>query len=100
MTGRRYLSAPLADRAVEAYANQGGTVSRSPDRYDLLTNREREVLQLTAQGLSTAEIGERLSISPRTAETHRTNLQRKLGLQGTADLVRFAVERGLLPRAD
>jgi DNA-binding CsgD family transcriptional regulator len=62
-----------------------------------LTGREREVLQLAAQGLTNAEIGSRLAISPRTAETHRANLQRKLGLQGQTDLVRYAVERGLLP---
>lgn len=96
MNGRRYLSGPLTDIAVEAYARQAQDAPRPPDRYDLLTAREREVLQLAAQGLSNAEIGSRLSISPRTAETHRANLLRKLGVQGQPELVRFAVERGLL----
>lgn len=96
MNGRRYLSAQLTDRAVDAYARLAGDSPRPPDRYDLLTAREREVLQLAAQGMSNVDIGSRLSISPRTAETHRANLQRKLGLQGTTDLVRFALERGLL----
>jgi DNA-binding NarL/FixJ family response regulator len=97
MSDRRYLSAPLSDRAIDAYARLAGDSPRPPDRYDLLTGREREVLQLAAQGLSNADIGSRLAISPRTAETHRANLQRKLGVQGQTDLVRFALERGLLP---
>jgi DNA-binding NarL/FixJ family response regulator len=96
MSDRRYLSAPLSDRAIDAYARLAGDSPRPPDRYDLLTGREREVLQLAAQGLSNADIGSRLAISPRTAETHRANLQRKLGVQGQTDLVRFALERGLL----
>lgn len=94
--GHRFLSAPLAERAIEAYVN-GAETSRPFDRYGLLTSREREVLQLAAQGLSNAEIGERLAISPRTAETHRANLLRKLSLQTQTELVRFAIARGLLP---
>ena len=97
VAGRRYLSAPLADRAIDAYARQGTDAARPLDRYELLTAREREVLQLAAQGLSNAEVGDRLSISPRTAETHRANLLRKLGLATQTELVRFAVGRGLLP---
>jgi DNA-binding NarL/FixJ family response regulator len=97
MEGRRFLSEPLNERAIEAYARQTGLTERPLDRYDLLTSREREVLQLSAQGMTNAEVGERLSISPRTAETHRANLLRKLGLQTQTDLVRFAVGRGLIP---
>ena len=94
--GQRFLSAPLAERAIDAYARKGTKSGRTLDRYDLLTRRERETLQLAAQGLTNAEIGERLSISPRTAETHRANLLRKLGLQSQTELVRFATNRGLL----
>ncbi len=94
--GQRFLSAPLAERALDAYAREGAKSGRALDRYDLLTRREREALQLAAQGLTNAEIGERLSISPRTAETHRANLLRKLGLQSQAELLRFASNRGLL----
>jgi DNA-binding NarL/FixJ family response regulator len=96
MAGRRYLSAPLNERAIDAYTVRAAAAEQPLDRYDLLTSREREVLQLAAQGLGNAEIGERLSISPRTAETHRANLLRKLGLQTQTDLVRFAVSRGLI----
>lgn len=99
MAGRRYLSAPLTERAVDAYAQRAAEAARPLDRYDVLTAREREVLQLAAQGLANAAIGERLGISPRTAETHRANLLRKLGLQGRTDLVRYALDRGLLTGA-
>jgi DNA-binding NarL/FixJ family response regulator len=96
VAGRRFLSAPLAERIAETTARQANDASRPIDRYDLLTSREREVLHLAAQGLSNAEVGERLSISPRTAETHRANLLRKLGLQTQTDMVRFAISRGLI----
>lgn len=95
--GERFLSAPLAERVAEALARHANDDARPIDRYDLLTAREREVLQLAAQGLNNAEVGERLSISPRTAETHRANLLRKLGLETQTDLVRFAISRGLIP---
>jgi DNA-binding NarL/FixJ family response regulator len=95
--GRRFLSTPLTERALDAYAKRAAEASQPLDRYELLTSREREVLQLAAQGLSNAEVGKRLAISPRTAETHRANLLRKLGLQTQTDLVRFAVNRGLVP---
>lgn len=93
--GRRYLSPPLSDRAVEAYAekSQGSTL----DVYETLTDREREILQLVADGKSNTEIAARLSISPRTAETHRANVMRKLGLRNQTDLVRYALCRGIVP---
>jgi DNA-binding NarL/FixJ family response regulator len=97
LTGQRYLSAALNARALEAYVQQAHYGAEALDRYDLLTNREREVLQLAAQGMSYAEMGERLMISPRTAETHRGNALRKLGLKDQTELVRYAVSRGLLP---
>jgi DNA-binding NarL/FixJ family response regulator len=97
MTGKRFLSAPLSERAIDAYARRAAEAERPLDRYEFLTSREREVLQLAAQGMTHAQIGERLAISPRTAETHRANLLRKLGLHSQTDLVRFAVNRGLLP---
>ena len=100
MAGKRFLSAPLTERALDAYARRADEAASPPDRYDLLTLREREVLQLAAQGLTNGEIGERLAISARTAETHRSNFMRKLGLQSQTELVRFAVSRRLLPSSD
>jgi DNA-binding NarL/FixJ family response regulator len=93
--GRRYLSPPLSERALDLYAKK---VEDTPeDPYDMLTTREREVLQMVAEGRTSAEIAERLFISPRTAEGHRANVMRKLGLQNQADLIRFALKRGILP---
>jgi two-component system response regulator NreC len=94
-TGQRYLSPPLSERAVEAYMMK--SQESSFDAYDGLTDREREVLQLAAEGLSNPDIAGRLSISPRTVETHRANLMRKLSLKTQTDLIRYALKRGILP---
>jgi DNA-binding NarL/FixJ family response regulator len=96
--GQRYLSPPLSERAVEAYLQRSQDTSFDP--YDALTEREREVLHLAAEGLSNPDIAARLSISPRTVETHRANLMRKLGLRTQTDLIRYALKRGILPMED
>ncbi len=93
--GRRYLSPPLSEREIELYVKKVEHVPEDP--YESLTNREREVLQMAAEGRTSAEIAERLFISPRTAEGHRANVLRKLVLQNHTDLVRFALKRGILP---
>lgn len=93
--GRRYLSPPLSDRAIETYAQKAQAAPLDP--YETLTTREREVLHLAAEGRTNAEIAARLFISPRTVETHRANLMRKLGLRTQSDLIRYALRRGLLP---
>jgi len=94
VAGKRYLSPPLSERAIEAYAERAQGAS---DAYETLTTRERAVLQLVAEGHSNNAAAERLGISPRTIETHRANLMRKLGLQGQVDLVRYTLRRGILP---
>jgi DNA-binding NarL/FixJ family response regulator len=63
---------------------------------ELLTSREREVIQLLAEGRSTKEVAVTLNLSVKTAETHRTNLMRKLGLHSVADLTRYAVRNGIV----
>jgi DNA-binding NarL/FixJ family response regulator len=93
LANRRYLSAPLSEWAITALTSKGADAS---DPLSELTHREREVLQLAAEGLSMTEIAEKLFISPRTGETHRANLMRKLGLQTQTDLVRFAIRKGLI----
>jgi DNA-binding NarL/FixJ family response regulator len=93
MAGRRYLSATLSEWAINALMTKPADDS---DPLHILTQRERMVLQLAAEGLSNTEVAEKLFISPRTAETHRTNLLRKLGLQTQTDLVRFAIRKGLI----
>ena len=94
VAGRHYLSAPLSERAIDTYRQ--GAKKATLDIYETLTMREREVLHLAAEGHSGPEIASRLSISPRTVETHRANLMRKLGLQTQTDLVRYALRRGIL----
>jgi len=93
--GRRYLSPPLSDYIIDAYVNKGHETVF--DIYETLTNREREVLHLAAEGHTNADIAVRLSISPRTVEIHRTNMMRKLGLHSEHDLIRYALRRGILP---
>jgi len=92
--GRHFLSSEVADRAAVAYAQQAKELP--PDSFDTLTTRERQVLQLLAEGMTYAEAGERLGVSTRTVETHRANLARKLGLSKQTDLTRYAVRRGLV----
>lgn len=95
--GRRYLSPPLSDSAIEAYIQRATSAPTEIDRYDSLSSREREVLQLVAEGYTNAEIGKRLFISPRTVEIHRANMMHKLRLRNQTDLVRYALKRGILP---
>lgn len=93
LAGRRYLSGPLSERAIAALTSR---TANPADTLAALTPREREVLQLAAEGLGTTELAEKLFISPRTAETHRSNLMQKLGLQNQTDLVRYAIRKGLI----
>jgi DNA-binding NarL/FixJ family response regulator len=62
-----------------------------------LTSRERQVLNLVANGYTSRQIGEKLGISPRTAETHRVNIGRRLGIRNVAQMVRYAIENDLSP---
>jgi DNA-binding NarL/FixJ family response regulator len=94
--GERYLSPPLSEHGLGAYLLK---VEASPvNAYDTLTTREREVLQLTAEGHSSGEVAKRLFISPRTVESHRANVMRKLGVRNQKELIRYAVERVTLPK--
>lgn len=67
-----------------------------PDPLDVLSEREREVLTLTAEGYSAAEAGKKLYLSPHTVETYRSRLMKKLGLHHRSELIRFAIRTGLL----
>lgn len=91
--GCRYLSPPLSEIGLEQYLERER--SGAADPYESLTDRERQVLQLAAEGLTSTEIGERLGISPRTAESHRSSLMQKLRLRNRAELVRWAIRRGI-----
>jgi two-component system response regulator NreC len=93
--GHRYLAPPLSDRAIEAYLVRSEESELDP--YDLLSTREREVLNLSAQGLTSADIANKLCISPRTVEVHRSRVMQKLHLRNRTELIHYAIRRGILP---
>jgi DNA-binding NarL/FixJ family response regulator len=92
--GNRYLSPSLSDLAIHAYLKKVDGISN--DIYHTLTPREREVLQLAAEGRTTPQIAKVLFISPRTVETHRSNVMKKLALRSQTDLVRFAIRKKII----
>jgi two-component system, NarL family, response regulator NreC len=89
LAGQPYLSSALS--------NKVGHGIDTEDRYELLTTREREILQHVAEGMTAAAIAELLNISVRTVEKHRSNLMHKLGAKNHADVIRYALQRGLIP---
>ena len=90
LRGMTYLSPGISQAVVEAY------LAKSAMPPDPLTAREREVLQLVAEGKSTKEIAQLLGITFKTAESHRTRIMKKTNIHETASLVRYAVRRGLI----
>ena len=92
--GRPFLSPSIAARML---ANDRGPAHVAPrDPYDALTGREKEILQLIAEGKTNKEVAAILHLSPHTIETHRTNLMQKLDLHTVAEVVRYAVRRNLV----
>jgi two-component system, NarL family, response regulator NreC len=93
--GRPWLSAKIAGLLREDYIRQ--LESRGlDDTYELLTGREREILQLLAEGKANKEVATVLFISPTTVETHRGHILQKLGLHSTADLILYAVRKRII----
>lgn len=92
--GEVFLYPSLAARLVQGYVKQDMPSSTSPQ--DNLTDREREVLILIADGLTNAEIAGRLGISVKTVDRHRENLMHKLNLHSRVDLVKYAIKHGLI----
>jgi DNA-binding NarL/FixJ family response regulator len=91
--GGRYLSSKIAETIIDDYASQRNT----SNPLDRLSPREREVLQLVAEGKSSAQIAELLGLSTKSVETYRARLMRKLGLDDLPSLVKFAIQHGLIP---
>lgn len=94
IAGRRFLSPPFSERNVALYERKLKTDELDP--YRTLTQREREVLQLVAEGHTSADIAAGLSISSRTVEMHRSNLMQKLGLHTQAEVIRYAIQKGIV----
>jgi len=95
INGKHYLSATLSERAIGNYMQKVTSSSKEP--FDTLSVREREVMQMVVQGMTSSEIGKKLFISPRTVDIHRANIMRKLGLRTRIDLVQIAQRQGILP---
>jgi len=93
--GKTFFSPEISKMLVEDYV-QGIRTRGADDSYDLLTPREREILQLLAERKSNKEIAQALNLSPYTIETHRRNLQEKLNLHSLAELILYAVRKGLI----
>jgi DNA-binding NarL/FixJ family response regulator len=91
MRGERFLSPQITGVVVEDYVRTAPEGSA----YVLLRPRERAVLQLVAEGKTSAEMAARLHISPKTVETHRRNIMQKLGLHSVAELTKYAIREGL-----
>jgi DNA-binding NarL/FixJ family response regulator len=93
--GRFYLS-PSAQSIMVGDYLQRVRSGEEHDSYNALTEREREILKLVAEGYTNNQIAERLTISPKTVDTHRTHVMDKLNLHSRAELVKYAMRRGLL----
>lgn len=92
--GDNYIDPALAKLVILPYV--GRVAAKTTTRLDVLTAREQEVCRLLAYGYTNTEVAEKLFISDRTVETHRTNIMSKLDLHSRAELVRFAIDNGLL----
>ncbi len=97
---RTFFTTRVSQMVLEGFLDrdnrQDESYRRDDDSGDVLTGREREVIQLLAEGKTSKEVAVTLHLSVKTAETHRTNLMRKLGLHSVADLTRYAVRNGIV----
>ncbi|MGH0033761.1 MAG: response regulator [Myxococcota bacterium] len=93
LQGGNYLSPDIVSHLVDTVTGRGGTMERG---LGCLTHREREVLQLIAEGLSSKEIAASAGVSPRTVESYRATLMQKLDIHKASGLVRFAIREGLV----
>jgi DNA-binding NarL/FixJ family response regulator len=91
--GDSFLSPSISRQVVEEYGRRAEAIE---DKYDRLTDREREVLQLIAEGRANREIAQLLHVTVKTVEAHRAHLMDKLGLRSTAELTRYALRKGIV----
>lgn len=94
--GRRYLHPSVADELVDLVTS-GRSIDDEQDEYDRLTPREKQVFKLLAEGKTSREIAKYLTISLKTAMTHRTNLMEKMNIHSRAELIRYAIRKGVIP---
>ena len=92
--GDSYLSPSVAKVLIEDYKHKGSRDGSDP--YNYLTEREREVLRLAAEGHTTQEIADTLVVSPKTVEGHKTSLMAKLGIHNRTELIKYALRKGII----
>jgi len=97
LRGRHYLSPGISEKVIEGYLD-GRKTLKATTSWGTLTQREREILKLIAEGYKNSEIAEYLYISVKTVEKHRANLMKKLNLHNTSALTAFAIEKGLVTK--
>ncbi|MFH1487904.1 MAG: response regulator transcription factor [Pseudomonadota bacterium] len=95
LQGKRYLSPDISEKVIEGYLDGRKTV-KSTSTWNSLTQREREILKLIAEGYKNKEVADYLCISLKTVEKHRANLMKKLDLHNAAALTAFAMQKGLV----
>jgi DNA-binding NarL/FixJ family response regulator len=93
--GESYLSPTVSKVVIDEFVRQAKN-DRTEDSYEKLTAREREILQLVAEGFSSKDIADQLHISLKTVGVHRTNLMNKLDIHSVPDLVRYAIRKGII----
>jgi DNA-binding NarL/FixJ family response regulator len=100
--GEKYFSKVISKTIIDSYLRNRTKITNNKDsdisgRYnDKLTEREKEILKLTAEGIGNTEIGKKLFISPRTVETHKARLMKKLNLSSIADLIKYAIKNNII----
>ncbi|MCF8083752.1 MAG: response regulator transcription factor [Deltaproteobacteria bacterium] len=97
LSGKRYISPEVSDKVLEGYLEANRTL-KERTAWDSLTQREKEVLKLLAEGYQNKEIAEYLFISVKTVEKHRANMMQKLDLHSASALTSYAIEKGLVKR--
>lgn len=97
LSGKAYLSPGISEKVIEGYL-EGRKTLKPSTAWDTLTQREREILKMVAEGYKNKDIADCLCISAKTVEKHRANLMRKLDLHSASALTAFAVEKGLTTR--
>ena len=97
LEGKRYLSSDISGKVIDGYL-EGRKTLKSKSAWETLTQREREILKLIAEGNKNKDIADYLCISLKTVEKHRSNLIKKLDLHNAAALTAFAMEKGLITR--
>jgi len=94
--GNSFLSPSISRMVIDEYIRRSKEISEGEEGFEQLTVREREVLQLIAEGRKTREIAELLYISIKTVETHRAHIMNKLDIHSTAELTRYAIRKGII----